>query len=93
MNWVRKNFLVSWKYKLKEDSAFAHILMVFFIMPILILALVIPALCADQESNVIKVYYNDDLIGSNAYIDPASGVGMVPLRPYSIPSEPAPGCT
>ncbi len=49
------------------------------IVSILVLVLVMPALCADQEGNGIKVYFNGDLKGSTAYIDSSSGVCMVPL--------------
>ncbi len=59
--------------------------MVAFIVSILIFALVTPAFCADNASYGIKVYYNGDFQGSSAYIDPVSGVGMVPLALLSFP--------
>jgi len=38
-----------------------------------------PVQGADNESGGIKVYCNGDFQGSTAYIDPDSGVGMIPL--------------
>ncbi len=55
------------------------ILLVSFILSILILSPVIPVQGAGNESGGIRVYCNGDFQGSTAYIDPDTGVGMVPL--------------
>ncbi|MGS0765241.1 hypothetical protein [Syntrophomonas curvata] len=52
-------------------------LMVFAL--VLVLSPVLPASGSVQEDSGIKVYCNGDFRGSTAYIDPASGVGMLPL--------------
>ncbi|MEA4924305.1 MAG: stalk domain-containing protein [Syntrophomonadaceae bacterium] len=81
------------RYEIKEDltrfysraSMKKTIPMVAFIVSILLFALVTPAFGADSASSGIKVYYNGEFQGSSAYIDPASGVGMVPLALLSFP--------
>lgn len=54
-------------------------LLIPLIAAIFILPPNVPAQCADSESGGIKVYCNGDYQGGTAYIDPASGVGMIPL--------------
>lgn len=49
------------------------------ILSLLILSPAAPVQCTDDESSGIKVYCNSQYQGSTAYIDPDSGVGMIPL--------------
>jgi hypothetical protein len=49
------------------------------LLSLLIMSPAAPVQCTDEESSGIKVYCNGEYQGSTAYIDPDSGVGMLPL--------------